>query len=104
MKEFSGFCCSDMETNVSKSNLVYYNQVFDEYGLNVIEDNASYILTEYCPWCGERLPLSKRDLWFDELEKLGFENPLFESNIPEKYKSDAWYKDEQTGNGSVSEQ
>ncbi|MDF9825862.1 hypothetical protein M2475_002230 [Breznakia sp. PF5-3] len=37
------------------------------------------------------MPDSKRDLWFDELEKLGYENP-FEEDIPIEYKSILWWK------------
>jgi len=43
----------------------------------------------FCPFCGTKLPASKRDRWFDELEKLGFDEPLGEDNLPENFKSDA---------------
>ena len=50
-------------------NLVYYSRKFDEYGLIVHDGGTSYILIEYCPWCVTKLPTSKRDLYFDDLEK-----------------------------------
>ena len=68
----------------------HYSEIFDEYGINVLEDNCSSILICFCPWCGKKLPLSKRDKWFKELEEKGFENPLFADNIPESYKSGSW--------------
>jgi hypothetical protein len=42
----------------------------------------------YCPWCGERLPPSQRDRWFDELEAAGID-PCSDP-IPEPYQSGAW--------------
>lgn len=42
----------------------------------------------FCPWCGERLPQSQRDKWFDELEALGID-PMNEP-YPEKYKTAEW--------------
>ncbi len=52
-----------------------YSDRFDEYGI-VIHDGGSATLTiKYCPWCGTKLPESKRDLWFDKLEEMGFDDP-----------------------------
>jgi len=36
---------------------------------------------------------SKRDRWFAELLELGFEEPLFDESIPEKYKTDQWWRE-----------
>lgn len=85
-------CCEEMKINIEENMLIHYSEVFDEYGINVPEDGCSFILMEYCPWCGKKLPSSKREQWFEELEKLGFEDPLFEENIPMIYKSRAWRK------------
>ena len=71
--------------------LLVYVEKFDEYGIIIHDGGSSYILIDYCPWCGKKLPMSKRDLWFDELEKLGFENP-FAEEIPKEFESDAWWK------------
>jgi len=65
---------------------------FNEYGLKIFDGGSSYILIDFCPWCGERLPESRRDEWFDELEKLGIHDPMNES-VPDKYRTDEWYKD-----------
>ena len=95
MKESDGgmkHCCEDMKINIEENMLISYNEVFDEYGINVPEDGCSYILVEYCPWCGRKLPVSKREQWFEELEKLGFEDPLFDETIPAIYKSGEWRK------------
>lgn len=42
----------------------------------------------YCPWCGERLPPSQRERWFDALEAAGI-NPASDP-IPEPFQSGAW--------------
>jgi hypothetical protein len=72
-------------------NIVFYNLQFDEYGIIIHDGGHSYITIGYCPWCGKELPEAKRDLWFDEMEKLGIESP-FEDEIPEEYKTDAWWR------------
>ncbi len=71
--------------------LVDYVPTFDEYGILVHDGGASEVSIAYCPWCGARLAKSKRERWFDELEALGFDSP-FEQEIPERYKSDAWWR------------
>ncbi|MGM0924799.1 MAG: DUF6980 family protein [Bacillota bacterium] len=96
-------CCETMTQQVNSkceehSNpfdcpdyLIYYNNKFDEYGLIIHDGGSSSLHIDYCPWCGTNLPDSKRDLWFDTLEQLGFDEP-FEQDIPNKFKSDEWYR------------
>ena len=98
------YCCELMKNNVNHKcdqhddpfdcldNLITYSDKFDEYGLIIHDGGTSYILINYCPWCGSKLSESKRDLWFKTLEKLGFDEPL-EQNIPEEFKSDKWYNE-----------
>lgn len=71
--------------------LASYSPRFDEYGLIVHDGGSSIITIMYCPWCGQCLPESKCDAWFDALDKLGFDNP-FDQEIPVKFNSDAWYR------------
>lgn len=47
----------------------------------------------FCPWCGLRLPDSLRDAWFDQLEKLWFDDPI-NQKIPKEFKSDLWWKNQ----------
>jgi len=70
-------------------NPISYAEKFDEYGLKIFDGGNSSILIEFCPFCGEKLPKSKRDEWFDEIEKLGI-NP-WKDKIPEKYLTAKWY-------------
>ena len=95
-------CCATMKrqlTNACEEHaadpyscpdaLVSYSAVFDEYGIIVHDGGPSSVLIQFCPWCGSKLPDSQRDLWFDEIEKLGFKG-LYDPGIPEPYKTAAW--------------
>ncbi|HZF95810.1 MAG TPA: hypothetical protein VEZ20_13180 [Allosphingosinicella sp.] len=64
---------------------VRYDARFDEYWVRA--GSARQCLF-FCPWCGERLPPSQRDAWFDALEAEGV-FPLHEE-VPEAYRSGAW--------------
>ncbi|WP_425349106.1 DUF6980 family protein, partial [Methylobrevis pamukkalensis] len=46
----------------------------------------------FCPFCGTKLPLSRRDDWIDEIEALGFTD-FDDPAIPMKYASSAWRLD-----------
>ena len=72
-------------------NLIYYSDKYDEYGIIVHDGGPSFSTISFCPWCGFRLPESKRKRWFQELEALGFDNPS-EQNIPLKYTSGDWFR------------
>ena len=41
--------------------VIYYSSKFNEYGLIVHDGESSSIEISYCPWCGTKLPMSKRD-------------------------------------------
>jgi hypothetical protein len=69
--------------------LIQYEPKFDEYGIIVHDGGESCVGIQFCPWCGTRLPESKRDLWFDTLERLGLD-PLY-SDIPIEYQSEEWW-------------
>lgn len=61
------------------------------YGLIVHDGSSTYIHITHCPWCGVRLPGPKRDLWFDTLEKMGYEDPL-NQEIPAEFLSNVWHR------------
>ena len=64
---------------------VHYDSRFDEY--RVPAGSAEQCLF-YCPWCGEKLPASKRDDWFDAVAALGLD-PLHDE-VPKQFRSGAW--------------
>lgn len=66
-----------------------YIEKFREYYIDV--DGESMQIMKYCPWCGKQLPNSLREEWFNELEKLGYDEP-FDQNIPIEYTTSAWWK------------
>jgi len=72
--------------------VIIYSEKFDEYGLIIHDGGPSSYGIDFCPFCGTKLPESKRDLWYDELEALGFEDPNDDESIPTKYKSGAWHQ------------
>jgi hypothetical protein len=72
--------------------LVSYNEKFDEYGLIIRDGGAAVSHINYCPYCGFSLPESKRDLWFDTLESMGFDDPG-EQDIPKQFLSGSWYNE-----------
>ena len=88
------YCCEGMDQAINHGDNVYYNAVFDEYGLPIPDDRNSLLLIQYCPFCGKKLPESKRETWFARLEKLGFGNPLFRTDLPQAYRCADWWKRE----------
>jgi hypothetical protein len=103
MAQAKQHCCEQMEERINyrcsqhpnpfdcPDNLISYLPKFDEYGLIVHGGGSSSIFINHCPWCGEKLPESKRDLWFERLEALGYDNPS-EQDIPNEFLTDEWYK------------
>lgn len=94
-------CCDDMRaalTNACEEHagdpfacgdqLVSHSPTFGEFGLIVHDGGASSVLIRFCPWCGSKLPESRRDAWFDEIEKRGLE-PHAET-LPDTMKGAAW--------------
>jgi hypothetical protein len=71
--------------------LVHYLPKYDEYGLIVRDGGTSVARINFCPFCGQKLPDSKRDMWFDTLEKMGFDDPT-NQNIPDDFKTDLWFR------------
>lgn len=103
------FCCKDMENNtycidqslsLDNSKVIYYSSKFNEYGIPICDGKngiaTSYILISNCPWCGKRLPESKRDEWFESLEKIGYDSPL-DQNIPLEFKTSEWWDQSEDG-------
>ncbi len=64
------FCCERMSYAVNfqcpdhpnpfdcPDHIVYYSEQNREYGLIVYDGGGSYIMIEFCPWCGKRLSLA----------------------------------------------
>lgn len=96
-----GWCCAAMEAQVTHAcgqcepgtcpdQLVVYRPRFREYGMPVRDSPtpSSYVVIQWCPWCGTRLPESVRHEWFDELERRGLD-PV-DDEIPADMTTDEW--------------
>ena len=90
-----------MLNNIQEIASVKYNDKFDEFSIACNDGTQSRMCLFFCPWCGKKLPNSKRERWFNELELLGFDNPLFDENIPTKYKTKAWWEDNHDNQGTA---
>ncbi len=66
-----------------------YNEPFDEYGIPVRDGGESYLIVTHCPWCGGKLPGSRREAWFDAIDALGLGDAHFDM-IPQKFLTSAW--------------
>ena len=69
---------------------IIYSPKFDEYHIGPRGGTGDDILITMCPWCGVKLPESKRDLWFEKLEQMGIDPT--QDDIPEEFGSGAWRK------------
>lgn len=89
--------CDTLRTMLDRDEgFVKYDEVFNEYYLIVPAAEEVRQVIFYCPWCGDKLPESLRDRWFDEvMETYGSTSS---SHIDPKYHSDRWWRS--VGNGS----
>jgi hypothetical protein len=70
--------------------LVDYDAKLAEYGLMARDETRSVVTIDYCPWCGAKLPESKRDEWFDRLEAMGLDP--WTDELPPEYETDEWWR------------
>lgn len=91
MAQYAEFYCADHHSpQECEDAVVHYSAKFDEYSLPH-GDGSSEIVINNCPWCGTELPASKRDLWFQSLEQLGFDDPS-EQELPAEFHTDSWWR------------
>jgi hypothetical protein len=68
---------------------IEYVDRFREYSISVLDGGSSGLLLDYCPFCGQRLPGSLRNAWFDRLEEQGLEP---EDELPAEMQSGRWWR------------
>ena len=64
---------------------------WDEYRIPMSYDGYAATLIRHCPWCGHKLPDSKRSLWYERLKSLGYSDPG-NDDIPDEFETDAWWR------------
>ncbi|MEV8426283.1 DUF6980 family protein [Streptomyces niveus] len=74
------FACSDA--------LICFSARLQEYGLIIHDGGVSSVEIRFCPWCGQRLPESQRDRWFDELGRRGIDP--WEDEVPAEFQDGSW--------------
>jgi hypothetical protein len=79
---------------------------WNEYWVGVGADKPDYyepgsrwerVAIAYCPWCGMRLPSSRRSEWYETLYSLGYDDPG-EQDLPSQFESDTWWRSSSTSN------
>jgi hypothetical protein len=68
---------------------VVFNALFEEYGLIVHDGGPSYVLISHCPWCGAALPGSRRDAYFERLEREG--RNIDDESLPDRFRKPGWW-------------
>ena len=93
-------CCLKMAYYISRpverehqgaNRVLDWVEMWDEYRIPVSYDGYVSTLIAFCPWCGAKLPESKRRRWYETLNKLGYNDPS-EQDIPEEFNSDVWWR------------
>ncbi|MCB9985165.1 MAG: hypothetical protein H6864_05695 [Micavibrio sp.] len=81
-----------METHLAAGEVaIVYSAKLRRYGLDYRPRFGGGIqVINFCPWCGVRLPKELCDEWFDELEKLGIDDP--DDGVPEEFTSELWWR------------
>ncbi|MDN3353451.1 hypothetical protein [Actinomadura sp. DC4] len=68
--------------------VVVFIPKLQEYGLIVHDGGTSSLGIMFCPWCGKRLPESRRERWFAELESRGIDP--WEDDVPAEFQDERW--------------
>lgn len=85
-------CCNRMVQQLEAREMaIMYVPKLREYGLRVLDSGSSYVVLNFCPWCGKMLPAGLRNEWLMALERLALEPGS--SNIPRSLTTDQWWID-----------
>jgi hypothetical protein len=83
-------CCAQMQDALNEAEVpLIWIPKFREVGIRVLDGGDSYILIQFCPWSGNKLPESLRSEWFAELERRNID-PYGET-IPAEFLDERWY-------------
>ncbi|OUR64874.1 hypothetical protein A9Q79_06180 [Methylophaga sp. 42_25_T18] len=83
-------CCHSMETALSdREHPLYYSSAYQEFGVQ-LSSKFEYSVLSFCGWCGSKLPTSRRNEWFEQLESMNIDP--WEHDIPIHFLSSAWWE------------
>ncbi|HLJ31400.1 MAG TPA: hypothetical protein VKU36_03100 [Candidatus Babeliales bacterium] len=89
------YCCGALQYQAEDEHCpVEYDFKWREYTVRD-SDSTSRSLMRFCPNCGNKLPISLRDMWFDTLEEeYGLEDPLYDDKlkVPKEFMTDKWWQ------------
>jgi hypothetical protein len=71
----------------STDKRIYWSSIFDEYGL-ICQPSAEILQVKHCPFCGTKLPQSRRNAWVERLEMEGWNT--WGDPIPSELLSPDW--------------
>lgn len=85
-------CCEQMGFLLEEDRVeMKYDSQLREYYIKLRNSQAVQGMT-FCPWCGEKLPESLRDEFYDIIiDKLGL-GGCYDEKLPEEFKTDEWWK------------
>jgi hypothetical protein len=90
MSEPSPHACPGMTQVLADDRVpLIYVPKFREWAVSVDGGPAMQVIS-HCPWCGDELPASLRDQYFDTLERQGLEPD--DPDLPLHLRSDAWWR------------
>jgi hypothetical protein len=92
LREHVEFRCDDHPERASCGDyLIGWSETFDEYGVWIHDGPggaaSSWLVIQHCPFCGARLPATRRDEWFDRLEA----NGLDPEDAPDDLRRYGWW-------------
>lgn len=87
--------CRDMISALEDPSVpVIYGDRFREWGLIRLGSPETQAPISHCPWCGQELPGSLRDEYFDILESMGVDADILTeaSSLPEEFRTGRWWR------------
>jgi hypothetical protein len=94
-------CCLDLAYAIARPRLspyqgpsviVEWSAAWNEYRLPMAHDGYTPTPIRYCPWCGTRLPPSRREEWYRALRGLGIDDPGEADAVPPAFETDEWWR------------
>ena len=88
----AGACCEPLASQLTDScddTAIVYVPRYRRFGLRVLDGGSSYTVIKHCPFCGAAFPTSLVEQWFEELERLGIEDPR---EAPAELQSESWWR------------